>query len=1334
MRKHIIRIFVSSTFEDMTIERDILRDRVFPEITEECKKEGWVLEYVDLRWGISKEAGESNNTMQICLEELRRCQNLSPKPNFLILYGEHSGWHPTPELLSEKAFDILRLMAINKSEKSILQQCYERDTNSIPTRYLLKSKDQDGVILKLLKRASRVCPRLPEIQRLHASATMQEIYAGALDVEDSKNHVVTYVRTFSDSKEVELGKYRDVDSEVWKSNLEKLKSKLDEKTFINVNLDFVQYQSHAYDDAIYNALYKRLKEIVEREIRSCAQKDETDIALDENEEYMTSIASQVVGRKSTIDALLQEISVNPTVLLTGESGTGKTSLMAKLSSLLKARGNKVAYVFIGSTPNITKGEYMARLIVAQLPEYDIPNNNYSPADLFQILSQASPKEPTYILIDSLDSLQKGDFFRQMAWLPGKLHANIHIVCSLIATHEISHYPYASQYNLPKLSVEEGLDILLADLEAKNRRITPEQQKVVEHLLELGDNTPLYAKLVSYIVARLHSDDNLTIESTGNRLTTKDLWQYIIHILTTKNFHDERLVRLYLQALSLTYYGVSDDELGCFLANDDQYYDRLQKDSFHNLEQNGKRSVPPIIISRLKYDLDALLTTSRVEDKLVYRWRHKLMGEMTTDYLLELLEYKQYDRDRALQALRRPLHEVYMQQMHEGNVHAIYELQHLQTYSDEYFNLFTDLAYVCKRISNGLTSKLGYIYHNIRFDDDERNYNWEEIRNLELEASRCYKQGIEAFDYLLKFAFQYSPSSYIGRTVRSRYASQVSMWRENLLCRGDSADEAMKPIFKPIVHPCAICDDGCTAYGVKDGKIWQLDLIKNTASELRFNNLGYVISMKCTGDNARYWAVLSDKRFVMIYDRHANKVLNIVQLTDYIMDKTQADEFRGTKPQTRDGDAYYLSYCEPIRLALQYQNGAIEVWEGKEQVLSLESTGTNRGRLACISGNGKYCYMYLWNQEQFEKIDQKDTNYNRETKHCITRYDIDALHAETYPMTIDFYHDLHNIASSEDGNAFLYSEGRYTVYMGTSGSKGVVAHNHRLDLNHCAYAISPDGKKAYSFGETDGAIVAYDTHDMIPKYLLMGTLANMYNAIFSHSTRFAYIFANSFYEHHSQDIPQWYILDTDKETHSLSSLIRSGVYSMDVWDNHLIFSVGGDCVTDCDSTVYHMDINTRKITTLDVPAEVNRSYPAQNISFSRDGHTILFTREDMVYVFQDFKYVTCHKVDTTVDEKMLNKDGILLEMDYYVRHGNIYSTNDVYHSIFKQYNVPIAEFAYLDHHPLYEKLPVVPLGNVAGGIPEVSYYVRKIRNGILIYPNDKNPGFAYYFHGEYEKAH
>ena len=107
----IIRVFVSSTFSDLKLERNALHAQVWPELERYCQQRGFTFQAIDLRWGVPAEAGLDHRTMRICFEELRRSQETSPEPNFLILLGNRYGWRPLPEVISVEDFEKLKTAA-----------------------------------------------------------------------------------------------------------------------------------------------------------------------------------------------------------------------------------------------------------------------------------------------------------------------------------------------------------------------------------------------------------------------------------------------------------------------------------------------------------------------------------------------------------------------------------------------------------------------------------------------------------------------------------------------------------------------------------------------------------------------------------------------------------------------------------------------------------------------------------------------------------------------------------------------------------------------------------------------------------------------------------------------------------------------------------------------------------------------------------------------------------------------------------------------------------------------------------------------------------------------
>jgi len=89
-RARAIRVFVSSTFRDMTRERDLLVKHVFPALRRLCDERFVSLTEVDFRWGITEEQSAEGQILPICLEEIDRC-----RPFFIGVLGERYGWVPS---------------------------------------------------------------------------------------------------------------------------------------------------------------------------------------------------------------------------------------------------------------------------------------------------------------------------------------------------------------------------------------------------------------------------------------------------------------------------------------------------------------------------------------------------------------------------------------------------------------------------------------------------------------------------------------------------------------------------------------------------------------------------------------------------------------------------------------------------------------------------------------------------------------------------------------------------------------------------------------------------------------------------------------------------------------------------------------------------------------------------------------------------------------------------------------------------------------------------------------------------------------------------------------
>lgn len=203
------RVFISSTFNDLKAERNALQERVFPRLRALCQQYGARFQPIDLRWGVSEEASLDQQAMSICLGEIARCQQTSPRPNFIILLGDRYGWCPPPPAIKADDFEKIINNVPKEDEKELLRrEWYQLDLNAVPPVWILKPRvrgtkyEKSGewsvVETKIHNIIANALDRmgLPDEERLPfvASATEQEIYKGALSVTDSPEHVLCFLR------------------------------------------------------------------------------------------------------------------------------------------------------------------------------------------------------------------------------------------------------------------------------------------------------------------------------------------------------------------------------------------------------------------------------------------------------------------------------------------------------------------------------------------------------------------------------------------------------------------------------------------------------------------------------------------------------------------------------------------------------------------------------------------------------------------------------------------------------------------------------------------------------------------------------------------------------------------------------------------------------------------------------------------------------------------------------------------------------------------------------------------------------------------------------------
>lgn len=91
-----IRVFLSSTFQDMQKERDFLVNHTFPAVQHIAAQRHVDFSVVDLRWGVTEEEAHQGKVIEICLNEIKNTH-----PFFIGIVGDRYGWCPNRQDISK---------------------------------------------------------------------------------------------------------------------------------------------------------------------------------------------------------------------------------------------------------------------------------------------------------------------------------------------------------------------------------------------------------------------------------------------------------------------------------------------------------------------------------------------------------------------------------------------------------------------------------------------------------------------------------------------------------------------------------------------------------------------------------------------------------------------------------------------------------------------------------------------------------------------------------------------------------------------------------------------------------------------------------------------------------------------------------------------------------------------------------------------------------------------------------------------------------------------------------------------------------------------------------
>jgi WD40 repeat protein len=675
LRSKTIRVFLSSTFEDLKMERDALQKKAFKNLREHCREKGWQFQAVDLRWGINNEATIDQRTMEICLREIARCQEQSPRPNFIVLLGERYGWRPLPDrILQSVAREMEKQMPA--ALHGLFKQWYELDENQLPEPvWKLRSREgryidyneYDKTIQKPLIEffTNWAAENLPDpeqienstdplaLQRLsmERSATEQEIHAGAFRVEDAQEHVFAFFRNLPECP-AENTTYHDSDQQPVQRLRSHLKNYLQEENISEFPAGWNKEKNQP-DDAHLEQLSEevedRLKAIIDREMESYQLTDDHEIEQAAHEAFARERTFGFSGREKDIAAICEYATQDHQVpfVVWGESGTGKSTLLARTAGKLQESLPQAHVItrFIGVTGKSSNGHTLLADVcknlclfyggeVAEIPE-DPAKLQYAFRDY---LAKATEEHPLVLIIDALDQLNESDPARQLQWLPQVLPPNVIIITSTLKVdcfHRLKERenPAPLFYEITPLTATDGRYALDAWLKRANRTLQPHQREQIIRNFEYAGCAPLYLHLA--FEQAQHWESFARRQHLGRDIP--EMIEEFYGNLSRPEAHGS-IVEKVLTAIRCAKQGLSDDELLGVLAADDDFWNSFGIQTYHSYDNGEKteaasRLVPPVLWIRLYHDLEYYLTRRNAPGGEVITFYHRQLAEAVDNIYL-----------------------------------------------------------------------------------------------------------------------------------------------------------------------------------------------------------------------------------------------------------------------------------------------------------------------------------------------------------------------------------------------------------------------------------------------------------------------------------------------------------------------------------------------------------------------------------------------------------------------------------------------------------------------------------------------------------------------------
>lgn len=535
--KRKICVFVSSTFQDMVHERDVLARWVFPEMRAKAKLRGVVWRDVDLRWGLTEEELHESSILETCLREIDEC-----RPFFIGLLGERYGWNnfQIPDHVVAREPWIASMEGRSITELEMTHGALGEHADPSQTVIFLRSP----LYVKSLPQEERF--RFEERPRQDEVACLGEAEA---------------LRRAANRRKL----------------LYRLKELIREAVGT-----VVEYQE---PDDLKRLARTKLMNILEGLFPESSSPSENERETMRHESFLWSLAEVSLEDGRRVEAYVPapaygerlDAFSNGTggrLAILGEPGSGKSALIANWLLRYRQENPEAQVIFhvVGATPQASSVRGTLARVTSELGrEFGGSYQGHLAQDLapiFEIFlrvaaSQLAAGRKLVLVVDGLDKLDDGEDTPDLSWLPESIPNN---VCFIVSTSPGRTWAALRRRGWPSLEIQplspqERREVISRYLSSYRCKI--EEERARELVESKAAASPLLLRTILDEIRVLGRGDDLDPQIT-KYLFARSVSELFHQVLTrcSRDYEERRphLIRDVVCYLWATRYGLIEDEL------------------------------------------------------------------------------------------------------------------------------------------------------------------------------------------------------------------------------------------------------------------------------------------------------------------------------------------------------------------------------------------------------------------------------------------------------------------------------------------------------------------------------------------------------------------------------------------------------------------------------------------------------------------------------------------------------------------------------------------------------------------------------------------------------